>query len=68
MKLTLREFSSVREHEPNVVVMLPGHVVGSFSKYLIEPLHGGTLVCARAEHEVAVSFIPDVSIATPRAV
>lgn len=68
LKLTLREFPTGREHDPNVVVMLPGQVLGSFSKFLLEPLHEGTLVCARAEHEVAVSFIPDTSIATPRAV
>lgn len=68
MKLTLREYSGRRAHESNVVLMLPGHVLGSFSQYLLEPLDTGTLVCARAEHQVAVAFVRDVSIAIPRAV
>ena len=67
-KLTLREYAGGRGHTSNVVVMLPGHVLGSFSEYLLEPFSGGTLLCAHAEDEVAVAFVPDVTIAVPRAV
>lgn len=67
-KLTLREYEGGRGQASSVVLMLPGHVLGSFAKYLIEPFSGGTLVCAHAEQEVAVAYVPDVTIATPRAV
>lgn len=68
LKLTIREYSAGRPGESNVVIMLPGQVVGSFSEYLLEPMSQGTLVCARAEGEVAVAFIAGTAIAIPRAV
>ena len=68
MKLTIREYSGSKERDPNVVLMLPGQVVGSFSKYLLEPMGMGTLVCARADGEVALAYIPGSMIAVPRAI
>ena len=68
MKLTIREYATGKGRDGNVVLMLPGQVVGSFSKYLLEPMSAGTLVCARAQDEVGVAFIPGSSIAIPRAV
>ena len=67
MKLTVREYAGAKERDPNVVLMLPGHVVGSFSKYLLEPMGMGTLVCARADGEVALAYIPGSMVAVPRA-
>lgn len=60
LKLTVRRYRSrtkgVREQ---LVVMMPGRVVGSFSDSMVEPVPGGVLVAARGESEVALIFLRD---------
>ena len=45
-----------------VAVMVPGRVVGSFHSYMVQPFAGGTLVCARAEGELASLFFEGVGL------
>ncbi len=60
LKLTVRRYrpraKGVRDQ---LVVMLPGRVVGSFSDSMVETVPGGVLVAARGESEVALIFLRD---------
>lgn len=60
--LTLRRFSA-KDVGESLVVMMPGHPLGSFSDYLLAPLAGGTLLAARSGKEVALAFWPRESVA-----
>ncbi len=54
-KLTVRAYPGRQRDLPEqLVVMLPGHVIGSFSDVLVEQVGDSTLVCARAEQEVVM--------------
>jgi len=68
LKLTVRRYrprtKSVREQ---LVVMLPGRVVGSFSDSMVESVPGGVLVAARGESEVALVFLRDRTLRGRRA-
>jgi len=54
--VTIRKYSSRSEKKDNVVVMLPGQVVGSFANYMVKAFPGGTLLCVRSEEEIACLF------------
>jgi hypothetical protein len=59
-KLTIRAYRGRnRSAIDQLVVMLPGQVIGSFSDVLVEGVASGTLVCARSEQELAVLFLRD---------
>jgi hypothetical protein len=58
LKLTLRRYRARgRGATEQLVVMLPGQVVGAFSTTAVESVPGGVLVCARGDGEVAVLFL-----------
>lgn len=58
LKLTVRAYPGRQRDLPEqLVVMLPGRVIGSFSDILVEEAGDGTLVCARAEQEVAMLLL-----------
>jgi hypothetical protein len=60
LKLTVRSYRGRTRGAPDqLVVMLPGQVIGSFHDILVEGVAGGTMVCARAEQELAVLFLKD---------
>ena len=59
-KLTIRAYRGRnRMGIDQLVVMLPGQVIGSFSDVLVEGIANGTLVCARSEQELAVLHLKD---------
>lgn len=56
--LTVRQYRSRTQEQPdNVVVMLPGRPLGSFTDYLVQPLGGGTLICVKAATDLAVLYL-----------
>jgi hypothetical protein len=56
--LTVRQYrSSGPGSQESLVVMLPGHSLGTFDEYLIEPLGDGLLVCVRGEQELVVGYL-----------
>ena len=58
LKLTVRAYPGRQRDLPEqLVVMLPGRVIGSFSDILVEQVGDGTLVCARAEQAVAMLLL-----------
>lgn len=57
-KLTIRAYAGRNAGGEQLVVMIPGRVIGAFSDVLVEGLAGGTLVCARAEQELVVLYAP----------
>ncbi len=60
LKLTVRQYRGRTRGAPDqMVVMLPGHVIGSFADLLVEGVAGGTLICARGDQELAVLFLRD---------
>jgi len=64
-KLTIRAYRGRnRSAIDQLVVMLPGQVIGSFSDMLVEGVGNGTLVCARSEHELAVLYLKDRPVGT----
>jgi hypothetical protein len=58
-KLTIRSYPGRNRGPDQLVVMVPGRVIGAFSDVLVEGLGGGTLVCARAEQELVVLYAPE---------
>ncbi len=59
-KLTIRAYRGrSRSAIDQLVVMLPGQVIGAFSDVLVEGVGSGTLVCARSEQELAVLYLRD---------
>ncbi len=60
LKLTVRAYRGRARGVPDqLVVMLPGQVIGSFSDILVEGVGKGTIVCARAEQELVVLYLRD---------
>ncbi len=60
LKLTVRTYRGRNRDAPDqLVVMLPGQVIGSFSDIMVESAPGGSIVCARADQELAVLFLKD---------
>jgi hypothetical protein len=60
LKFTVRGYRGRSRDAPDqLVVMLPGQVIGSFSDIMVEGIAGGTIVCARAEQELVVLFLKD---------
>lgn len=60
LKLTIRSYGGRTRGAPDqLVVMLPGQVIGSFSDILVEGLGSGTIVCARSEQELVVLYLKD---------
>ena len=58
LRLTVRSYRGRQRDGPEqLVVMLPGQVIGSFNDMLVEGVAGGTLVCARADQELAVLYL-----------
>lgn len=58
--ITIRLYRSRDATQPdNVVVMMPGKPLGSFTDYLIQPLGMGTLMCIKAEEELAVFYFEE---------
>jgi hypothetical protein len=56
--LTVRQYrASGPGSQESLVVMLPGHSLGTFDEYLIEPLGDGLLVCVRGEQELVVGYL-----------
>ena len=69
LKLTVRQYRGRTRGAPDqLVVMLPGSVIGSFSDLLVENVAGGTIICARSDQELAVLFLRErpVLAAQPR--
>jgi|GEM_PF-698784 len=64
-KLTVRGYRGRARGAEQLVVMVPGFVIGAFSDVLVEGLAGGTLICARAEQELAVLYLRDRPITLP---
>lgn len=61
-KLTIRGYPGRNRGPEQLVVMVPGRVIGAFSDVLVESIGGGTVVCARSEQELVVLFAPERSI------
>ena len=60
LKLTIRSYRGRTRGAPDqLVVMLPGHVIGSFADILVEGVGSGTMVCARSEQELVVLYLKD---------
>ncbi len=60
---TIRTYKSRSDSKSeSLVVMLPGRIVGSFTRTLIQPFPGGTLICARAADELAVLFFENTHV------
>jgi hypothetical protein len=58
LKLTVRQYRGRTRGAPDqLVVMLPGTVIGSFTDLLVENVAGGTLICARGDTELGVLFL-----------
>lgn len=58
LKLTVRRYRPrSKTGREQVVVMLPGRVVGSFTETMVEAVPGGVLVAARGEDVVALVFL-----------
>ena len=58
LKFTVRAYPGRHRDLPEqLVVMLPGRVIGSFSDIFVEQTGDGTLVCARAEQEVVLLLL-----------
>jgi hypothetical protein len=66
LKFTLRQYRGRKDALDQLVVVLPGQVIGSFDELLVEAVAGGTLICARGEGDVAVLYLADRPIATPQ--
>ena len=63
--VTVRKYRGRAEvAQESVVVMLPGQVVGSFTTYLVQPFPGGTLVCIRADTQLACLYFAGVNVET----
>ena len=61
--VTVRKYRGRAETaQESVVVMLPGQVVGSFTNYLVQPFPGGTLVCVRADNQLACLYFDGVTV------
>ena len=61
--VTVRKYRGRAEvAQESVVVMLPGQVVGSFTNYLVQPFPGGTLVCVRADKQLACLYFAGVNV------
>lgn len=58
-KLTVRGYPGRGRGSDHLVVMVPGFVIGAFGDVLVEALGQGTLVCARADQELAVLYLKD---------
>lgn len=68
LRLTVRRYRGRgRGAQDQLVVMLPGHVIGSFDDLLVEAVAGGTLICARNDEELAALYLRERPIAVPRA-
>jgi hypothetical protein len=68
LKLTVRQYKGRGKDVPDqLVVMLPGQVIGSFGDLLVEAVGGGTLICARGEQELVALYISGrpVAVASP---
>ena len=60
LKLTIRSYRGRTRGAPDqLVVMLPGQVIGSFADILVEGVGSGTMVCARSEQELVVLYLKD---------
>lgn len=60
LRLTVRRYRGRgRGSTEQLVVMLPGQVVGAFSTIAVEPVPGGVLVAAAGEGEVALLLLRD---------
>ena len=60
LKLTIRSYRGRTRGAPDqLVVMLPGQVIGSFADILVEGVASGTMVCARSEQELVVLYLKD---------
>jgi hypothetical protein len=58
LKLTVRSYRPrSKSARAQLVVMLPGQVVGSFTETMVESVRGGVLVGARGEDEFALVFL-----------
>lgn len=67
LKLTLRRYRARgKDANDQLVVMLPGQVVGSFDDTAVEAVPGGVLVCARGGSDVALLYLQDRSLRTRR--
>lgn len=68
LKLTVRSYRPrTKGGREQLVVMLPGRVVGSFTDTLVENVPGGVLVGARGESEFALVFLRDRALRGRRA-
>lgn len=60
---TLRKYrSKVGTVSESVVIMTPGRIIGSFTRTLLQPFPGGTLMCARAKDEIAILYFENLHI------
>jgi hypothetical protein len=68
LKLTVRSYRPrTKGGREQLVVMLPGRVVGSFTDTLVESVPGGVLVGARGDNEFALVFLRDRALRGRRA-
>ncbi|MCA9835661.1 MAG: hypothetical protein KC422_02055 [Trueperaceae bacterium] len=60
---TIRKYKARSESATeSLVVMLPGRIIGSFTRTLIQPFPGGTIICVRAADELAVLYFENTFI------
>ena len=61
--LTVREYRNRdKDARTSVAVTLPDHTVNSFKTYLVQPVPGGTLLCVRAEKDLACLYFDGVTV------
>lgn len=59
-KVTIRSYGA--RGDDHLVATVPGRVLGAFRTDLVAPLSGGTLLCAHVERQLAVVYLPSVSL------
>lgn len=59
-KVTIRSYGA--RAADHLVAMLPGQVIGSFRDHLIEHLSSGTLVCVHGDQQLAVGYLPHLTL------
>lgn len=63
MPLTIRRYRSRSQGVlENIVVMMPGRPLGSFTDYLLVPFGTGVLLCARSSDTLAAFYLPQHKI------
>lgn len=59
-KVTIRSYGA--RGDDHLVATVPGQVLGAFRNELVAPLSGGTLACVHVDRQLAVAYLPSVSL------